>query len=693
MIFKYKKVYIGIITLFLIFIVFNRVSYAFSSDLEQFVREGKKVRVRIAQEQDQVFLIPYEDIKVNFLPEKENDNIILNKNRKYQIKVDYTEKKYWKIQVFATADKEKAESIEEDLAAKGYNVSFYEEEDWYKILIGDYFIKNIADQAAESLQKEGFEPWIREYREKTDKVIKVSNANNEPVFQSNYFLIEGKINLNNKTYKDKLEVVFSDGKINIYNTTTFNSVITGVLNEKYSNKKKDNQIQLKTDTVIIRTYILNEILHNNKGYLEFDSYKGLRGISDEIEKAVIETRGNILGEEKEGYIYIEKSLSEINNFLRLMEENKIGFDQDTYKEVFNNYFEKSKLINLNTVLMEKEKVQARVEWGLDYKEVRQLTWEGPRLITILDLNLNQKNIFLEPFVTKDKIKGFGYLDNVVREEKALAAINGGFFNSTGRPLGLRMIKGEVITDSIYNRAGVIITKNGEVHIDNIKWEGYINNVIKLNKINEKPQVSEIALINRYYGDEIYTNENIVKVLIVKDGIIDNIYNNIKGESRKINIPDSGYIILVGKERIKSFNNFSDGLSVNISHQFNTRLDNDEISSIIQAGPGLITGGEVNITGEEENFQSDIVQGRAPRSALGITEDNHLILVTVDGRQSNLSVGMTLEEMAEFLYKLGVKEAVNLDGGFSAQMVVRGLTMNNPLQKRVITDGILIKSIK
>ena len=55
----------------------------------------------------------------------------------------------------------------------------------------------------------------------------------------------------------------------------------------------------------------------------------------------------------------------------------------------------------------------------------------------------------------------------------------------------------------------------------------------------------------------------------------------------------------------------------------------------------------------------------------------LLMVTVDGRQQAVSVGVSLTEMAHIMAQLGSVEAMNLDGGSSTQMVVAGRLVNSP----------------
>lgn len=57
----------------------------------------------------------------------------------------------------------------------------------------------------------------------------------------------------------------------------------------------------------------------------------------------------------------------------------------------------------------------------------------------------------------------------------------------------------------------------------------------------------------------------------------------------------------------------------------------------------------------------------PRTAIGYTADNRLILLVVDGR-STVSEGMTTLEMVDIFIGLGVTDAINLDGGGSTTLV-------------------------
>jgi hypothetical protein len=85
--------------------------------------------------------------------------------------------------------------------------------------------------------------------------------------------------------------------------------------------------------------------------------------------------------------------------------------------------------------------------------------------------------------------------------------------------------------------------------------------------------------------------------------------------------------------------------------------------------------------------------RHPRTAVAVSRDEpRLWLVVVDGRQGDYSTGMTLPELADLLEALGAEEALNLDGGGSSVMVVRGRAVNRPSDEsgeRPVVNALLL----
>ena len=111
--------------------------------------------------------------------------------------------------------------------------------------------------------------------------------------------------------------------------------------------------------------------------------------------------------------------------------------------------------------------------------------------------------------------------------------------------------------------------------------------------------------------------------------------------------------------------------------------------LLQAGPMLVADGRIVFDRGEDRegfsaasgqFDSDITDGRHPRAAIGISDED-LYLVTCDGRRSGVDAGLTLDELADFMLVLGCRDAMNLDGGGSTTLVHRGHLLNRPYSEQ------------
>lgn len=97
---------------------------------------------------------------------------------------------------------------------------------------------------------------------------------------------------------------------------------------------------------------------------------------------------------------------------------------------------------------------------------------------------------------------------------------------------------------------------------------------------------------------------------------------------------------------------------------------------VAAGPSLVREGIVYVTIDEEIFSDSPIPNVHPRTAAGITADGSLLLVVIDGRQSQ-SRGVNLSDLAEIMIDLGAVSALNLDGGGSSSFVANGKLLNRP----------------
>ncbi|MGB2852562.1 MAG: phosphodiester glycosidase family protein [Solirubrobacterales bacterium] len=117
------------------------------------------------------------------------------------------------------------------------------------------------------------------------------------------------------------------------------------------------------------------------------------------------------------------------------------------------------------------------------------------------------------------------------------------------------------------------------------------------------------------------------------------------------------------------------------------LDPEPSGDLLQAGPLLVRARRTVIeptvdpegfSAGSRQFDSDITAGRYPRAALGLN-DRDLIAVVCDGR-SNQDAGMSLAELADTMVDLDAREAINLDGGGSASLIVGGALVNSPREE-------------
>lgn len=103
--------------------------------------------------------------------------------------------------------------------------------------------------------------------------------------------------------------------------------------------------------------------------------------------------------------------------------------------------------------------------------------------------------------------------------------------------------------------------------------------------------------------------------------------------------------------------------------------------VLPAGPRLLTDGRVSLAPRLEGFQDPPLFQRKPRTALGISDDGRMLWV-VTIRQN-----VTLAEAAQTMRRLGVSEALNLDGGTSVGLATGGKVRLHP--KTPITQALVV----
>ena len=106
----------------------------------------------------------------------------------------------------------------------------------------------------------------------------------------------------------------------------------------------------------------------------------------------------------------------------------------------------------------------------------------------------------------------------------------------------------------------------------------------------------------------------------------------------------------------------------------------KVRDVLGGGPRLIFKSKVAINAEAEGFEENRqlnLDGYAPRTVLGLRKDR-MFLVTIDGRQPDVSIGMKMSAAAGFLRRIcGTPYAMALAGGDLTTMVIQGRVVNLP----------------
>lgn len=122
-----------------------------------------------------------------------------------------------------------------------------------------------------------------------------------------------------------------------------------------------------------------------------------------------------------------------------------------------------------------------------------------------------------------------------------------------------------------------------------------------------------------------------------------------------------------------------------------QLVQDGVVNLLAFGPSLVENGEISV-----GINTEVGQAMAsnPRTAIGIIDENHYIIVVSDGRTSE-SKGLSLYQMSEVMKSYGVKTAYNLDGGGSSTLYFNGQVINKPttggskISERAVSDIVYI----
>jgi len=313
--------------------------------------------------------------------------------------------------------------------------------------------------------------------------------------------------------------------------------------------------------------------------------------------------------------------------------------------------------------------ETRIARNVTYKSITRFTDTGWHKIHVLEGDITDPYMRLEPLTSTEGIGTGSTLPNMMQNPDAVAAVNGDFFISgeSFSPLGPLVRDGEMQSSPTYrmDELAVFSLSNRNIPIiDYWKWEirlragGFEFPISAINKISY--DYTYPVIYTPHWGVAVppAAFEDIVYIVVVKNEIKD----IIQGPGQEIAIPEQGMVIMTrGDMASEMMQTISLGSAIDL--EIDSTPDYDDMKLAVGGGSILVKNGTIYPF-------THSVDGNHPRTALGFSKDGEkIIAVAVEGRVQ-ASKGMSQTELAQLMIELGAYQAINFDGGGSTTMLAR-----------------------
>ncbi len=348
-------------------------------------------------------------------------------------------------------------------------------------------------------------------------------------------------------------------------------------------------------------------------------------------------------------------------------------------------FVRSNPYELAVVVIPPSMATSPLPGSVAYDKRRVRTGRRATTVHVLRVNPTDPTLEIRPVLSADMVAGSEITSVIATRFDAAAGINGGYFMEPGDPIGMMMVDGELVSAPLPRRSVFGISRSGVPFIGSFTFRGRAlleaGPELPIATVNQAPPPGGVALYTPQYGP---LTPPVAVGAVIRRGV------SMGVMSGRILIPRDGHVLAVREEDAALLTrHLRAGRRVVVSISVWPDVD---VRNALGGGPRLVKDGRVFIPYMWEWFDPRLASQRAPRTAVGITAGGKVLLVTVDGR-SRTNAGMTLQELAELMVDLGAREAMNLDGGGSATMVVGGRVVNDPSDgfERPIASALLILS--
>ncbi|MGH2756953.1 MAG: phosphodiester glycosidase family protein [Actinomycetota bacterium] len=332
----------------------------------------------------------------------------------------------------------------------------------------------------------------------------------------------------------------------------------------------------------------------------------------------------------------------------------------------------------------------RIGSGVVHKIIRNR--KIPRVIHVVIADVAGPSA-LKVSLSNGSLPGLERTSSMARRNNAIAAINGDFFRPSGRPVAAFAKSGELVQTPLVWGANLAFgnggrrTFMGHPNVSVKLVTASSGNSVRLARVNEgRPRRSQVKLYTKSGGRLVRPPRNACSARLRRRGS-----NRFVSSTAQIVAPFKVKAIRCRRARMKLRGGvvvaarrrgqgkaFIRSLRNHRRQRLAWSLGWPNVAETIGGNPVLVKDGELaynNLRGSHSIFNVH------PRTGVGIRGDGKILLVTVDGRRPRYSRGMTLMGFARLMKSLGARWALNLDGGGSTTMVVKGRVMNRPSDGR------------
>lgn len=334
--------------------------------------------------------------------------------------------------------------------------------------------------------------------------------------------------------------------------------------------------------------------------------------------------------------------------------------------------------------------------------------QGP--ISVYLLRLDPDRVRIEAALSNDEVMGAERVDGIARRRQAIAAVNAGFFNvRNGEPLGLLKVGGQLVSDTTLTRGAVAVHTPPDARQQfffdqaSVKTEARFKMeaqpvTVPVDGVDTTRERGKLMLYTPMYNEDTDTAANGTEWVLSGSPLK---VMEIRRDLGKAPIPRDGAVLSFGGlEPPSPLDWLTPGTEVTFAMNWKilngTSIERFENARDILNGAGLLRreGETLSNWHTTEGLQAAaFVDTRHPRTLIGEDRRGFLWLIAVDGRQPDYSVGMTFTELIALCKRLDLSNALNLDGGGSTTMVVKGEIVNKPSDAagpRPVSDAILVR---